>query len=321
MSVWIIHPARTANMTDEPPPDIPLADAGRYDRLSQARERGLVVSAMELPHWIVREGRTFVLRVEVSARESVARELEVFEAEQAQRAAIAAPERVVTKIETLSLYVAAWCLSAFWLAQNLMPQQWQDAGEAVSASIARKGEWWRAATALTLHGDLSHLVANLASGLLFAAFVLPHLGTGLTWLAIVACGFLGNVMNAFFYRDTGHISIGSSTAVFGALGLLVACEFIARLCSAATRSRWQLILPIGAGLGLLAYLGSGDEAHKQTDYMAHLWGFVAGLIVGLAMAVTSIPAKATRNAQRIAAIIAPLVLVIAWWMAVKAVPG
>ncbi len=312
--VCIIYAPRPANMTDDPPSDIPLVEVGRYPRLSVAKERALVVSAMELPHWIVREGGEFVLRVEPAAVEEVARELEKFEAEQAQRAAHVA-EEPLPKVETLSLYVAVWFLSACWLAQNLMPPAWQDAGEAVSVAIARDRQWWRALTALTLHGDLSHVAANIASGLLFSAFALPHFGTGLTWLLIVLSGFLGNMLNAFFYRSTPHISIGSSTAVFGALGLLVAAEFVARLSSPARRTRWQLVLPIGAGLALLAYLGVGDREHDHTDYMAHLAGFVSGLVLGAFASLAHARERVSPGLQQASAAAAPVLIVVAWWLA------
>ena len=302
-------------MTDDPPSDIPLVEVGRYPRLSVAKERALVVSAMELPHWIVRERGEFVLRVEPAAVGDVARELEKFEAEQAQRAAHVV-EEPLPKVETLSLYVAVWFLSACWLAQNLMPPEWQDAGEAMSVAIARNGQWWRALTALTLHADLSHLVANIASGLLFSAFALPHFGTGLTWLLIVLSGFCGNVLNAFFYRSSSHNSIGSSTAVFGALGLLVAAEFVARFSSPARRNRWQLVLPIGAGLALLAYLGVGDTEHSHTDYMAHLLGFTAGVALGGLAAVGNGRDRISPSLQRVAAATAPLALIVAWWLAI-----
>jgi hypothetical protein len=67
-------------MDSESQPQAPLTEVGRYERLSLARERGLVVSAMELPHWIVREGQEFILRVEQPAVEAVERELRRYEA-------------------------------------------------------------------------------------------------------------------------------------------------------------------------------------------------------------------------------------------------
>lgn len=302
-------------MDDAPPASQPLAEVGRYERLSLARERGLVVSAMELPHWIVRDGREFTLRVEEADRERVAAELEKYEAERQQRAPAATAETAPAKFESTSLYVAAWILSAFWMAQSVWDQT-VDFGEASTVKIFH-GEWWRVFTALTLHADVSHLLANLASGLMFAAFLLRHLRAGVAWLAIVLSGAMGNVLNAWFYAPSPHISIGSSTAVFGALGLLVGCEFISRLRHPHTRGRWQLILPIGAGLALLAYLGVGDEQKHTTDYMAHFWGFVSGITMGLVLAASKIDDRLGSFAQTLAGIAAPASLVAAWWLALR----
>ena len=311
MDVWIDSDAHTI-MSEESPPDFLLVEVGRYARLSEAKERALVVSAMDLPHWIVRDGRSFTLRVEPGVQAQVAQELEKFESEQSQRT----ETKPLPKIETLSLYVAVWFLGTSWFLQNVMPRAWEEKGEAISISIIRDGQWWRAFTALVLHGDISHLLANIASGLLFSAFVLPRLGTGLTWLLIVLSGFLGNLTNAWLYRGTLHGSIGSSTAVFGALGLLVATDFMERISSPATRGRWQLVLPVGAGLALLAYLGVGDTEHGHVDYMAHLWGFIAGLMLGVLAAAIGARARVTPAMQRGAALLAPALIVGAWWLAV-----
>ena len=298
-----------------PPADLPLATVGRYGRLSQARERGLVVAAMELPHWIVREHAEFVLCVEEHARESVAQELEKFETEARERAATQPEPRPLEKLNPLSLYIAGWIMAAFWLAQNLAPDAWLAAGAAASGKIIREGEWWRTVTALTLHADFAHLMANVASGLLFAAFAVPQFGSGVTWLAIIASGAAGNVLNASFYAHEQHTSIGASTAVFGALGLLVAAEFLARIRSPQTRGRWHLFVPLGAGLGLLAFLGAGDE-HSRVDHMAHLWGFIAGLVLGAVVCATRVKDRLSVRAQRALAAAAIVGIGSAWSLAV-----
>jgi membrane associated rhomboid family serine protease len=297
-------------MSDATEPHQPLTEVGRYARLATAREHGLVVAAREVPHWIEREGEEWVLRVEEDARELALGELAAFDAEEKARPP-AAKLLPAEKVETLSLYVAAWVMSGFFLAQNLAGEAWMERGEALSEAIVRRGEWWRTLTALTLHGDAAHIAANLATGLLFAAFVLPHFGTGLTWLGIVVSGALGNAINAWGYRGEDHASIGASTAVFGALGILVGAEFVARLSSARTRSRWQLVLPIGAGLALLAFLGVGDEK-KNIDFMAHFWGFTAGLPLGAAGGWLRVKEHAPRWLQRIAALAAVALLGVAW---------
>lgn len=301
-------------MSESTEPHGPRVEVGRYERLAAARERGLVVSAKELPHWIEREEDEWVLLVEEDARETVLRELAAFEAEEQARPA-ARGALIAEKIPTLSLYIAAWILSTFFFVQQVGSDRWEERGAAVSAAILR-GEWWRTVTALFLHADGPHVTANLVTGLLFAAFVIPRLGTGLTWLAILLSGALGNAINAWGYRGEAHVSIGASTACFGALGILVGADLLSRWLEPATRGRWQLILPIGAGLALLAYLGVGDEG-KSVDYMAHCWGFLVGLVAGALAAAWRVKERASPRVQRIAAGVALAIIGVAWALAMR----
>ena len=301
-------------MSDLKKPDEPLIEAGRYPRLSQARLRALVVAAGQWAYRIERQGREWVLLVEAPSHAAALRELAAFEAEEKERPgpSIPSPDE---KISTVSLYVAAWILSAFFMAQKFGPPLWEQSGVAESRAILR-GQWWRTITALTLHADPPHLIANLATGLLFAAFLIPRLGGGLTWLAVVISGALGNAINAWGYRGETHDSIGASTACFGALGILVGVELTARLRDAHGRSLWQLVLPVGAGLGLLAYLGVGDEG-KNIDYMAHCWGFLAGGVMGILAAACQAKERMPPAAQRLAAALAIVLVAGAWLLAVR----
>jgi rhomboid protease GluP len=301
-------------MSDSQIPDGPLIEVGRYPRLSDARLRGLVVSAGQWAHWIKREEDEWVLFVETPAQEAVLRELAAFEAEEMVRPRpVSPPPR--ERIPTLSLYIAAWILSAFFLAQKFAPPVWVERGVAESRAILG-GQWWRTITALTLHADPPHLIANLATGLLFAAFLIPRLGTGLTWLAITVSGALGNAINAWGYRGEAHYSIGASTACFGALGILVGLELAARLREVHSRSLWQLVLPVGAGLALLAYLGVGEEG-KNIDYMAHCWGFLAGGGIGIAGTALRAKERTPSCVQRLAATLAVALVAVAWMLAVR----
>jgi membrane associated rhomboid family serine protease len=296
-------------MSESTDPSAPRVEVGRYARLAEARERGLVVSAKELPHWIEREGDEWVLLVEEPALEAVGQELAAFEMEQQSRPTegeMRSPE----KNPKLSLFVAGWILSGFFLAQQIAPERWEEGGVADSRAIL-SGEWWRTITALFLHGDGPHLAANLATGLLFAAFLIPRLGSGLTWLTILLSGALGNALNAWGYRGEPHFSIGASTACFGALGILVGLELLARWREPRTRGRWQLILPLGAGFALLAFLGVGEEQHR-VDYMAHFWGFFAGLAEGALVQMCGIRERLSARGQRVAAMVALALIAGAW---------
>jgi rhomboid protease GluP len=300
----------------EPDPDHPetLAEAGRYGRLSAARQRALVVAAMGLPHWLSREGKEFVLFVEPQSLEPVLLELGRFEAESAAQSMERASEDATTS--PVSLLIGGGLLLLFWWIQNVMPEFWMRQGAAVSDSIMCQGQWWRCVTALTLHADGAHWIANLGVGLLFASFVVRQMGAGLGWLAIVLAGSVGNALNAWFYSAQRHISIGASTAVFGALGLLTGCEFARRLCDRAGHNRRQLILPLGAGLGLLAYLGAASE-EKHVDFMAHLWGWIVGFVMGAFFSLTHAGAKIPRAWQSVAAACTPLLIAWAWMRALR----
>ena len=276
-------------MTDETSEedDIPRAAVGRYARFSEAQERGLVAAALEVPYWVIREGPEFVLYVEASAETAITGELLKFEQEhEARGVELRTVEPALPKLETLPLFFVAWVMSTFWAVQNFLPPVWIDRGASSNGAIFR-GEWWRTVTALTLHGDLAHFLANLFFGLLFGAFLQPRFGAGLGWLGVVVGGALGNVVNAFFYRSERHSTIGASTAVFAALGLLMAWEFVAKWRRPGMRGWWQLVVPLGGGFALLALLGSGDPTDRiqSVDYMAHLWGFAVGGLLGVPLAI------------------------------------
>lgn len=295
---------------DDPPPE-DLAEVGRYAKFSHAQERGLVAAALEVPYWVIRRGPDFVLYVEPAAERQVSEELAKFEIEHSERRREqSAPETVLPKLDTLPLFIAAVVMATFWAVQTLAPRAWIDRGASDNTAIFA-GDWWRTLTALTLHGDFGHFIANFFFGLVFTGFLVPRLGGGAAWLGVVLAGAAGNALNAWFYRSEPHSAIGASTAVFGALGLLVAWESIERWRTPGQRSWWQLIIPLGGGLALLAWLGAGDEdGVRMVDHMAHLWGFAAGLVLGLALHGKRLP-------QRICGVLALALPLLAWALALR----
>lgn len=149
---------------------------------------------------------------------------------------------------------------------------WVLLGNAQAAKILA-GEWWRLVTALTLHADWAHLSSNLAIGGIFVVFLCRELGSGLAWSLLLGAGALGNLVNAYL-QSSNHSSVGASTAVFGAVGILAALSLVRYKHN--LRKRWML--PVAAALALLALLGTEG---KNTDLGAHLFGFVYGVCLGL----------------------------------------
>jgi membrane associated rhomboid family serine protease len=142
-----------------------------------------------------------------------------------------------------------------------------------SAQDILRGEFFRCVTALMLHGDLLHLVSNMFGVAIFGTAVCAFTGVGVGWVSILFAGLVGNLLNAFLYQ-TDHLSIGASTAVFGAIGFLGAYQFIHKFRQPG--QRLKAYLPLGAGLALLGFLGAG----AGSDLTAHLFGFVVGGVLG-----------------------------------------
>jgi membrane associated rhomboid family serine protease len=151
---------------------------------------------------------------------------------------------------------------------------WFERGSADAERILH-GEAWRTATALTLHADLGHVVGNAIAGTIFISAVCGSLGVGFGGALVLASGAAGNFANAVFH-GAQHTSVGASTAIFGAVGILGSLG-VAHHRRRGVRGR-RALAPIAAGLGLLAMLGTSPRA----DLWAHFFGLVAGALLGLA---------------------------------------
>lgn len=196
----------------------------------------------------------------------------------------------------------------FMTGSRNMATPWFRGGSADAAAILR-GEWWRTVTALTLHADLGHVLGNAAAGLLVVGAVCKRVGVGTGSWFILLAGAAGNALTALLHR-TGHVSVGASTAVFGALGLLGTLEWMERRRGVRRRSAW---VAVGAVLALLGFLGTGQGA----DLGAHLFGLCAGLGLGLPAAALVVrePGRARRWAEGLLVLAALLAVGVVWHLA------
>lgn len=198
----------------------------------------------------------------------------------------------------VAVFATRWSFGIDWFFAGRM-----EAGRVMA------GEWWRIVTALTLHLDAGHIMGNLAFGGVFGFLAGRVLGGGVAWLAIVVAGALGNLMNAAVQAPT-HLSIGASTAVFAALGVIVSHALRPRAAvPEKTLKRWS---PLIGGVLLLAFTGVGGE---RTDIVAHVTGFFGGLLIGWAACRLPDRWLASRLVQRLAGFTAIAVVVSAWIVA------
>jgi membrane associated rhomboid family serine protease len=211
------------------------------------------------------------------APENLDQAKEELRAHDAENQPLSRVEPVSASLPNIELALVYWALLLFFFAaarREAFSIAWLEIGSAQVGSI-RAGEWWRTISALFLHVNGTHLLSNLAFGTIFLLLLSQVLGGGMTAWAVLLAGTAGNGLNALI-RPESYTSIGASTAVFAAIGLL-----------AALRQNWRLgrrslslynWVPLAGGLMLLAILGFSGE---QTDILAHIFGFAAGLAEGL----------------------------------------
>lgn len=180
------------------------------------------------------------------------------------------------------LYILVWATSllvVFYL-QNQDPSL-SDRYASSSIGLIDRGEWWRPFTALFLHGDGPHIVGNLGTGIVFGILVSKSIGPLKGWAMILLSGTIGNATTSLLTHPEPFISLGASTAVFGALGILSGIGLVEN-CREEVRMPWVRVLaPLLAGMILLGWLG-GAEPGAGVDVFGHVFGFSAGILAGAA---------------------------------------
>jgi membrane associated rhomboid family serine protease len=237
-------------------------------------EASLVLTAMDIENRVEHDAFDWRLVVHPEQASEAVRQLEQYSLE--NRAADVHP-MLVRSIDSgwpgvLGFIAVIWMIPALQ-SEQAFGWQWLAIGRNEAGAVA-SGEWWRAITALTLHGDIAHILGNSVFGALFGLFVGRYLGSGLGWLLILLAGTVGNLLNAWLRPDEFR-SIGASTATFAALA--IGGAFVYRRGYFKGRGLRRSLAPIFAGIAMLSFTGVGGE---NTDVIAHFTGFAAGLGFG-----------------------------------------
>ena len=291
-------------MDNQPPSDEIVL---RTSRSSECFEARLVLMAAGIAAEAVSREGTWLLVVARENQDVAIAELDAYQNENsdlAPRRRTAAPV-FEGATPAVFLYAVVLMFVAVLAAKSAFGFEWFQAGRMHSGSVVA-GEWWRMITALTLHLDAAHLMGNLLFGSVFGLLAGRSLGGGVAWLGIVIAGAMGNGMNAWA-QAAAHTSIGASTAVFAALGMIVS-HGLRRWASAQDKpfKRWS---PLIGGVLLLAFTGVGGE---RTDVLAHVTGFVAGLLIGWAGSRLPDRWLASRWVQSVAGVSAITLIAVAW---------
>ncbi len=257
-----------------------------------AWEWGLVLTARNVPHTMQKAIGAWRLLTPAEYREKAILEISAYEIENVRPAQ---PEVELPLRENTALTIGILLLVGLFhgIAQNqwqlfgydasMAPIPWKALGLANCLDMVVHKEWWRSVTALTLHADAGHVLANIASGALFLVPLCRELGSGAGWLLTLTAASGANVLSCRL-QGPSHASLGGSTAVFAAVGVLAALRAVNIYMAGRGSKESGLfdprgpLLPLGAGLALLGFLGAASDA--RTDVVAHVCGFFCGIPVG-----------------------------------------
>ena len=326
MSAFCTEPAQADRVAiDSPEPIEPVEQEEAligplFDR-GQAREWALVLQSQSIGFMLQSRQGGYVLRVNPAELDHAMAMIDLYEAENENWP----PPRNTDKPRhdsSVAVPLALVGLALFYFYATgpvARGSLWFTYGRADALRLA--SEPWRMITALTLHADAQHIIGNMISGTVFGMMVSRRIGPGGALLSIVVAGALGNTFNALYhlhYLGEGHRSIGASTAVFAALGILASVQTIIDWGRRKEKQRYGFVDmagPIVGGLALLGMLGAGKG---NTDVWAHGYGFLAGIGVGAVVAFWirkrgSKPSKLTQAAAMIGCV---GVVVGAWLLAI-----
>jgi rhomboid protease GluP len=285
-------------------------------RRSACDDRAFMLGAVGIPGVIAFEDGCFVLRVNEADAQQALAHLRQYESENRPAPPPPPPPR---------LYPHAWvgCLAyvgclfgvAYAISSGLVRLDAFDAGEMYAARI-QAGQWWRAWTALTLHLDGAHLAANLGAGVWFGYLAARQIGSGTAWFLIVTGAALANLLEGLL-GPADHRSVGASTAVFTALGLMSAYSWRERYqLPQRWARRWG---PLVAGVILLGWTGSGGGTDSgpgsegaNVDVIAHVAGFGVGIVLGATAALPLVRRFLDRVPQWATGVAAFASIAIAW---------
>lgn len=283
---------------------------GSYPSPRQAHEAGLAVLAAGHAYWVHPVEGRFAVVVDRLHANQLKREVDIAESKGKfwPPAALSLASSPTSKFPTAAF--AALLIVAFY-AQNRFPEITEH-GLNSSQAVAIDGEWWRSVTAITLHADIGHLSGNLLGLGLFAYLCCRYMGNGLAWLSIIVAAALANLSNAFLNLDHDFRSLGASTAVFAALGLLTGSPLGSCLKTRKSISTIDWLVPFCGGCVLFAWMGGGEA---PVDVGGHLLSFAYGILIALPIAAVFPNLKIGRRTQYPLLAASYATIAISWWLA------
>ena len=151
-------------------------------------------------------------------------------------------------------------------------------GSNMWSRVLNEGEFYRLFTSMFLHADMEHLMSNMIG--LYAVGVLleERLGHAVYLASYFLTGLLASLTSCIYHMKTESFaySIGASGAVYGIVGVYVLLMIVGR-------DRRDTGIFIRLGVFALLMFSDVFGRRGNIDNAAHIGGFVAGTLYGLAV--------------------------------------
>ena len=158
-------------------------------------------------------------------------------------------------------------------------------GATEPVSVLYAAEWWRVVTAMFVHVGIIHLATNMWCLWNLGLLGEPLLGPFGVFAAYVLSGAAGNLLSVGVaaYHGERVVGAGASGAVFGLAGVLIVLLKSPRLpIPPKERSSLRRYVIYFAVLNFVIGFGGNQlNLGVNIDNMAHLGGFVGGIIFAL----------------------------------------
>ena len=138
-------------------------------------------------------------------------------------------------------------------------------------------EWWRPVTAMFLHANLLHLLMNGFGIWMFGSSAERYYGRVRYVIIFLVAGTMGNLLS--LTRSDFDMAVGASGSLFGLVGAFAVAVYrldVPVLASARSGLMWMLALMVCADLTI-------GWLEPQVDNLAHVGGFVTGVVLTLLM--------------------------------------
>ena len=153
------------------------AEIFRSARVPECNERAFMLYAVGIASAIARDGAEFILLVDLADAAAASEHLRQYELERLNRPPPPPPPLKLYPRTPGPVMSAMLVLIgvAFAISNGLWRLDAFDVGE-LNSGLVQQGQWWRVWTALTLHLDGPHLVANTVAGIWFGYLASRLLG-------------------------------------------------------------------------------------------------------------------------------------------------